>query len=90
MERCYIEDLIEMSMIQKSNGCMEECSPTQQTFMPTLPPDLPQVTAKEKSFRERLSGIVLTIVVGGSITACIVWAAFLAWMLFRVTIGLLF
>jgi hypothetical protein len=55
-----------------------------------FPTDPPRPTAKEKSFRERLSGIVLTIVIGGSIVACAIWAAFFAWMLFRVTIGLLF
>ena len=62
----------------------------QQKLMSTLPPDRPPPTAWKKSFRERLSGIVLTIVVSGGVIACAVWAAFLVWMLFHVTIGLLF
>jgi hypothetical protein len=33
--------------------------------MSMLPSDPPRPTAKEKSFRERPSGIVLTIVIGG-------------------------
>ena len=63
--------------------------PVQQKPMPMLPTDPLRPTAKDKSFRERLTGIMLTVVVGASVIACIVWGAFLAWMLFHIAVGLL-
>ena len=55
--------------------------------MPMLPTDPLRPTAKDKSFRERLIGIMLTVVIGASVIACVVWGAFLAWMLFHVAVG---
>ena len=64
-------------------------SPVQQKPMPMLPTDPLGPPAKDKSWRERLTGIMLMVVIGTSIVACVAWGAFLAWILVHVAIGLL-
>ena len=64
-------------------------SPVQQKPMPMLPTDPLGPPAKDKSWRERLTGIMLMVVIGTSVVACVAWGAFLAWMLVHVAIGLL-
>jgi hypothetical protein len=64
-------------------------SPVQHKHMPLLPTDPLRPPAKDKPFRERLTGIMLMVVIGATVIACIAWGAFLAWMLVHVAIGLL-